>query len=128
MGTFAAHARRAYDLDVVGDLRNVFDASQKFLKSLFQIKAWHTATKRQLSVMVVPCDFAEDEFVRTAVNAPMNGLVNAVVSNGSSGRRFHFHNRGCCHSFRELVLPARNPTFSIWNEPQADPDAQWARL
>jgi hypothetical protein len=32
MGTFAAHARRAYDIDVVGDLRHLFDASQKFLK------------------------------------------------------------------------------------------------
>jgi hypothetical protein len=82
MGTCAAHARRAYDIDVVGDLRNVLDASQEFLKLLLQMKAWHTATERQVSVVAVPCDFIEDEFVRTAVNAPADAFVNAVVSNG----------------------------------------------
>jgi len=104
MGTCAAHARRAYDIYAVGDLRNVLGASQEFLKLLLQMKAWYTATERQVPVVAVPCDFIEDEFVRTTGNAPTDGFVNAVVSNGSFGRQFHFHSHGPCHSFREFVL------------------------
>jgi len=55
---FAAKSRRTYDIDAVGDLRNLLDASQKFLKQLLHMKTWHTAAERQLSVVVVPRDFA----------------------------------------------------------------------
>ena len=34
IGRLAAHARRADDIDAVGDLSNVFDTSQKFLQQL----------------------------------------------------------------------------------------------
>lgn len=105
MAPFAAHAGRAYNIYAIGDPRHWIDVSQKFLKQLLQMKAWHTATECQVSVVVVPCDFPKDEFVRTAVNAPADGFVNAVVSTGSFGRRFHFHSHGCCRSFREFVLP-----------------------
>jgi hypothetical protein len=103
MGTFATHARRAHDIYAVGDLRNVLDASQKFLEQLLQVKARHTSAESQLSGIVLPGNLTEDEFVRTAVNAAADDFVDAVISNGSLGRWFHFDSRGRCRSFCEIV-------------------------
>jgi hypothetical protein len=77
---------------------------QEFLEYLLQIKGWHTAVEHQMPVVAVPRDIAEDEFVRTTVDAPADSFVNALISSGSICGRFHFHNRGPCRSSREFVV------------------------
>jgi hypothetical protein len=114
MGPFAAYARRAYDVDAVGDQRNSLNAVQKFLEHLLQIKAWHTAAERQVPVVAVPRDIAKNEFVRAAVNPPADGFVNALISSGSICRRFHFHSRGLCRWSREGAVARNDGGHPMW--------------
>ena len=70
IGPYAAHARRAYDIYAVGDQLNSPNAVQKFLEHLLQVKVWHTAAERQVSVVAVPRDIADSRGKVIANAAP----------------------------------------------------------